>query len=93
MNYVAQDRPDLSLAACALASKMSAPRRHDDLLLKRVVRYMLSCPDTYLEFRWQQSGADLVGTTDSDWATCPKTRISESGGTVTRGLHLLIYTA
>ena len=30
-----------------------------------------------------------MGTTDSDWATCPKTRISKSGGTITRGLHLL----
>ena len=30
-----------------------------------------------------------MATTDSDWATCPLTRISKSGGTVAKGVHTL----
>ena len=91
VNYVAQDRPDLSLAACVLASKMACPRAGDDALVKRVARFMLQYPEASLEYKWQEPGAALVGTTDSDWAADPKTRISKSGGTVTRGLHLIAH--
>ena len=59
INYVAQDRPDLSLAACVLASKMARPLLGDDALVKRVVRYMIQYSDASIEYRWQDPGAPL----------------------------------
>ena len=89
INYIAQDRPDLSLAACVLATRMAAPRLGDETLVKKLVRYLRNFPEMVLEFAWQEGGGDLVATTDSDWATCPLTRISKSGGTVAKGVHTL----
>ena len=88
INYLAQDRPDLSLASCLLAGRMATPRVGDMAHVKKVVRYLTGFPDAATLFRWQEPGASLTGTSESDRATCPKTRVSKSGGTVARGLHL-----
>ena len=87
VNYVAADRPDLSLAACVLASRMAVPRGGDLLLVKRVVRYMRAFPDLVMTYAWQEDGPAVRGTTDTDWATGPATRVSKSGGTITCGTH------
>ena len=52
INYVAQDRPDLSLAACVLAQRMANPKVGDELLVKKTVRYRMLFPQATLEFRW-----------------------------------------
>ena len=40
-------------------------------------------------FDWQAPTNTLVVMTDSDWAGCPRTRKSTSGGVVLRGGHLI----
>ena len=53
INYMAQDRPDLGFAANMLSRQMARPRKGDELLLKRVVRYLVSHPKCELLYRWQ----------------------------------------
>ena len=43
INFLAQDRPDLSFAACVASQRMAHPRCGDELLLKRTVRFMRTC--------------------------------------------------
>ena len=40
INYVALDRPDLSFASRVASSSMSDPKEGDDLLIKRIIRYL-----------------------------------------------------
>ena len=44
-----------------------------------------------LDIPWQDMPSHLVGYSDSDWAGCPKTRRSTSGGGITLGKHLLTH--
>jgi hypothetical protein len=40
INNVALDRPDLSFASRVASSRMSCPREGDDLVIKRIIRYL-----------------------------------------------------
>ena len=53
------------------------------------MRYAMSRPQAYLLYEWQWiNGPRTIGImTDSDWATCPRTRKSKSGGAVWVGGH------
>ena len=44
INYLAQDRPDLAVAANLLARSMAHPKVGDEIKLKRVIRYLKSHP-------------------------------------------------
>ena len=90
-NYLAQDRPDLSVASCLLARSMASPRCSDEIKLKRCLRYLKGEPVVPILFRWQPATESLRLWTDSDWATCRATRRSCSGGVVMRGCHLLSH--
>ena len=88
MNYLAQDRPDLAMASCVAAARMSAPRKGDEALLKRIARYLIHTREARTLFQWQDANVDQITViTDSDWATCPATRRSRSGGAVFWGTH------
>ena len=50
INYMAQDRGDLSFAAKVNAQRMSTPKIGDETALKRVVRYLQLCPRMCLRF-------------------------------------------
>ena len=43
-NYVAQDRPDIAVAANQLARSMAAPREGDEKGIKRLIRYLVGSP-------------------------------------------------
>jgi hypothetical protein len=45
INYVAQDRPDLGVAAKMLSQSMADPQKGDEVPLKRVIRYLESFPE------------------------------------------------
>jgi len=89
INYVAQDRPDLSTASRKLSQGMSAPREGHEKMLKRVLRYLKSYPRCISLMPWQTLPTCITLLVDSDWAGCKATRKSSSGGCVMMGKHLI----
>ena len=89
--YMAQDRPDLDVAACTLSRTMARPRKGDEVLVKRVCRYIKGRPRYAQVYEYQERAGELVVQTDSDWASCRATRRSNSGGWLYLGIgnHLL----
>ena len=85
-NYLAADRPDCQFAAKEICRWMSKPTQHAWQALKRLCRYLVGLPRLIMHFRWQE--VDQVDVyTDTDWAGCPRTRKSTSGGCVVLGVH------
>ena len=67
---------------------MSAPTELSLAALKRLGRYLLGRPR--LVFRYPfQSASHVDCYSDTDWAGCPKTRKSTSGGVIMLGEHIL----
>ena len=88
--YMSQDRPDLSAAACQLATRMQEPTEYDWERLKRLCRYVKGCPRCVLCYPWQHQESTYVKlATDSDWANEARTRKSHSGGMLQVGHHLV----
>ena len=84
INYVSHDRPDLSVVACELAKTMANPCTGDEALVKRCLRYLRGLPRAIQLYRFRNDYVTrrpcLQLWTDSDWANCPTTRKSNSGG-------------
>ena len=91
LNYLAQDRPDLAWASHALSRRMSCPNAEDMKLAKTTMRYLASHPAMETIYVWQQQEKQANVYTDSDWATCPRTRRSVTGCAVMRGRHLIAH--
>ena len=91
VNYLAQDRPDLSFAAKEVSRGMANPDQLDERRLKRVLRYLRGTPRASMKFEWQERPNEIVTYTDSDWAGCSRTRKSTSGGTAMMGKHLIVH--
>jgi hypothetical protein len=87
--YMAQDRGDLSYASKEVARGMATPTRKDCIKLKKLIRYLLGAKRRATLFKWQDPPCMVDGFTDSDWAGCPKTRRSTSGGVLLHGQHLV----
>eukprot|EP00969_Alexandrium_andersonii_P096920 4278706-Alexandrium_andersonii.AAC.1 len=62
---------------------MSQPRQGDLRALRQLARYLLGVPRLVYHFVWQAS-APLDVYADTDWAGCPVTRRSTSGGCALR---------
>ena len=88
-NFLAMDRPDLSWSAKELCRRMSAPRREDMLRLRRLARYLVEAPRLVSWFAAQSAGLPVRAFADTDFAGCPDTRRSTSGGCLLRGQHHL----
>ena len=91
LNYISQDRPDLSFSAKELSQTMARPRVGDDQGIKRVVRYLHRFPEAAIVYKYQQDPISISVFTDADWGGCARTRRSTSGGVVLRGSHLLCF--
>lgn len=87
-NYLALDRPEIAYAAKELCRRMAEPRNCDLAALRRIARYLLGVPRRVYHFQWQPD-ACLDAYVDTDFAGCPTTRRSTSGGCVLRGGHLI----
>jgi hypothetical protein len=87
--YMAQDRGDISYASKEIARGMATPTLKDAIKLKKLIRYLLGAKRRATLFRWQDPPCMIDGFTDSDWAGCPKTRRSTSGGVLLHGQHLV----
>ena len=66
---------------------MSKPLEGDDMLVKRVIRYLKGRPRVAILYCFQEAEPDIVVRTDSDWAGDELTRRSTSGGVVLNGTH------
>ena len=89
--YAAQDRLDLSTAACHLSKFMSCPTLNSFDKLRRVARYLKTFPRCKISFPWQDDTDELTLITDADWAECRTTRKSHSGGAILLGKHLISH--
>ena len=86
-NYLSQDRSDIKFAVKEICRRMSNPRVKDLQALKRLARYLVGCPRMVIEFRAQSMPKFIDTWCDSDWAGCPDTRKSTSGGIIMWGDH------
>jgi hypothetical protein len=91
INYVALDRPDLSFASRVASSCMSNPKEGDDMIVKRIIRYLKGKPRVAIRYKFQEESEGIVVYTDSDWAGDIETRKSTSGGVVCRGSHTISW--
>ena len=87
VSYMSQDRADLSFAAGHLAARMAKPRKGDEVMLKRVLRYLLHRPSCPLLLPFQEPVESITVFSDSDWANDEVSRRSTSGGIAMKGLH------
>ncbi len=87
-NYLAADRIDAQYACKDVCRWMSSPTGRFWQALTRVWRYFAGAPR--LVYTYPQQEVDSVDVyTDTDWAGCPKTRKSTSGGCVLLGSHAI----
>jgi hypothetical protein len=91
INYMAQDRPDLSVASRILSQGMSSPTVNDEVRLKRVIRYLKVHPRCLNFMAWQSDSQMLSLLVDSDWAGEKAGRKSCSGGCIRNGKHLIAH--
>ena len=91
INYLGQDRPDLNVAGRVLAMQMAKPMVGDEVLVKRVLRYLKGNPRSVYVYSYCSDPGNLVLYTDSDWGGCKKTRRSTSGGVLFHGPHLIAH--
>jgi histone deacetylase 1/2 len=87
-NYLAADRIDCQFAAKEICRWMSSPTENSWNALKRLCRYLAGLPRLVYTYGWQDVDAVDVYT-DTDWAGCPRTRKSTSGGCVMLGKHTI----
>ena len=87
-NYLASDRPDCQFGAKEVCRFMAKPTTLSYTSLKRLGRYLAG--RRRLVYRYPfQSAEHLDVYSDTDWAGCPRTRKSTSGGCVMLGQHCL----
>ena len=85
-NYLAADRIDCQFAAKEICRHMANPSQSAWTALKRLCRYLVGLPRLVFKYEWQTiSTIDVY--TDTDFAGCPRTRKSTSGGCVLLGSH------
>ena len=91
LNYMSQDRADLSVASKEVSKSMASPSSSDWVPVKRIARYLSQFPRCVSLFPWQLPVSCLSAYTDSDWAGDVKTRKSTSGGCLLRGRHVVSH--
>jgi len=87
-NYLAADRLDVQFGSKEICRWMSKPSVHAWKALKRVCRYLVGAPRLVYCFK-QQSVDHIDVYVDTDWAGCPQTRKSTSGGCIMLGQHAI----
>ena len=89
LNYLSQDRPDITFATMKLCSKMSRPDAQDVKNMKRLGRFLVRRPRAGCLFEWQAHPSALHAVADADWAGDRQSRKSVSGGMILHGKHLI----
>ena len=91
LNYVSQDRADLSYASKEVSRHMARPMVGDEAKLLRVIHYLRRYPRWVSTYAWQEPPGGLTIYTDSDWGGCVRTRRSTSGGAAMHGSHCVLH--
>ena len=87
-NYLSADRPDMQHAAKEVCRCMSTPTEVPLVALKRVGRYFEGHARLVYKYVFQIA-SKIDCYSDTDWAGCPRTRRSTSGGCLMLGKHLI----
>ena len=66
LNYLSQDRPDITFATMKLCSKMSRPDAQDLKNMKRLGRFLVGRPRVGCLFEWQAHPSALRALADAD---------------------------
>ena len=85
LNYLSQDRPDITFATMKLCSKMSRPDAQDLKNVQRVGRFLFGRPRLGCLFEWPAHPSALHAIADADWAGDRQCRKSVSGGMILHG--------
>lgn len=85
VNYMAQDRPDPSVATRVMSQCMARPTEGVIPCIKRVIRYLKGCRGYALMIPYGQTLDKIEIWSDSDWAGDASTRRSCSGGFIKLG--------
>ncbi|KAK8952132.1 hypothetical protein KSP39_PZI003057 [Platanthera zijinensis] len=76
--YLTASRPDIMFATCICVRFKVSPRESHLTLIKRILRYVKSCPNLGLWYP-KDSGFELTGFSDADYAGCRVDKKSTSG--------------
>ncbi len=87
-NYLSADRPDLLYSAKEICRSMATPTLTSLNALKRMCRFVVGKPRLVYRYAFQKV-SEISVYTDTDWAGCPRTRRSTSGGAIMLGSHLI----
>jgi hypothetical protein len=90
--YLTASRPDIMFSVCMCARFQDSPKEAHLVAIKRILRYLKHTPSIGL---WYHKGArfQLVGYSDSDYASCKIDRKSTSGGCHLLGRSLVSWTS
>ena len=94
-NYLAQDRPDIRYATKELCRHMSEPTEADWMDLKRLCRYLKGRTRLVQHRAMEDPRPGVIEMlVDSDWAGCPVTRRSTTGGVmIVHGMCIKSWSA
>ena len=87
LNYLSQDRPDITFATMKLCSKMSRPDAQDLKNMKRVGWFLVGWPRVGCLFEWQSHPCALHALTDADRAGDRQSGKSVNGSMILHGKH------
>lgn len=90
--YLTASRPDIMFATCMCARYQADPRESHLIAAKRILRYLKGTPNLGLWYP-KDSGLDLIGYSDSDYAGCKIDRKSTTGGCQLLGGRLVSWTS
>ena len=93
-NYLAQDRTDIKFAVKELSKAMANPKMSDWDSLVNFARYLIGKEKHVQLFNYQRAMADfslkhITVWSDTDYAGCPISRKSTSGGVCMLGGHVI----
>jgi hypothetical protein len=88
-NYVGVDRPETQFATKECCRQMARPTELSLKALKRIARFMVGRPRLVMKMKFEEESKCVDVYVDSDYAGCPRTRKSTSGGCIMMGSHLI----
>lgn len=88
--YLTASRPDIMFATCLCARFQADPRESHLITVKRIFRYLKGTPNLGIWYP-RDTGFNLIGYTDSDYAGCRIDRKSTSGACQFLGRRLVSW--